>query len=88
MLTRLQAHRAALTPMIKQKFKVGDYVRLQQPISTFAKSSQPRFSREVFHVDEVKQTEPQPSYVISINTRRLEGSYPQNRLVLVPPQDD
>jgi hypothetical protein len=59
----------------KQKFKVGDTVRISRIKATFEKGYLPNWSEELFTVVEVKRTNPFTYKLSDANGKILEGSF-------------
>ena len=62
------------------KYSVGDKVRITKKKTTFEKGYTPRWTEEVFTIDEVLRTDP-PTYKIrDYNDERIQGSFYEHEL--------
>ena len=71
----------------KNKFKVGDPVRISKYKHIFAKGYQPSWTTEVFKIDKVKDTKP-PTYVLKDeNNQVIVGGFYEQELLKTPYKD-
>ena len=65
---------SALEPQ-QPKFKVGDNVRISKKKSMFEKGYTPRWTEEIFKINEVQMTRPVTYKLEALNEERIEGSF-------------
>src|SRR5436190_24837 len=71
----------------KNKFKVGDPVRISKYKHIFAKGYQPSWTTEVFTIDKVKDTKP-PTYLLKDeNNQVIVGGFYEQELLKTPYKD-
>lgn len=62
-------------PGQKPKYSIGDRVRIMKKKKTFEKGYTPRWTEEVFEIDEVQYTDP-PTYKLKdLNREKIRGSF-------------
>ena len=69
----MKSHNESKQP--KNKFKVGDQVRISRVKGTFEKGYEPNFSYEVFTVKEVLDTNPITYKLVDYHDDPIEGSF-------------
>ena len=57
------------------KYSVGDKVRITKKKTTFEKGYTPRWTEEVFTIDEVLRTDPPTYKITDYNDERIQGSF-------------
>lgn len=68
-------------PKKKEKFKVGDKVRISKIKGKFEKGSSPNFTHEVFTIKDVLDTNPVTYKIIDYNGDIIDGSYYEQELL-------
>lgn len=69
------------TRLIKQKFKVGDRIRISRKLKDFRKGYLPNFTEEVFTISKVLETEPVTYKIKDINDEDIIGSFYEQEMV-------
>ena len=72
---------------IKQKFKIGDKVRISKFKYVFKKDYTPNWTTEVFTVSQIKNTEPTTYLLKDYQNKRISGSFYEQELVKVKNPD-
>ena len=57
------------------KFKVGDHVRISRYKTIFAKGYAPKWSEEIFFINQIKNTVPWTYVISDLNGEKLVGSF-------------
>lgn len=67
----------------KPKYKIGDHVRITREKGIFEKGYEETFTREVFIIDKVMNTDPREYKLRSLNDINIEGRFYEKELVKV-----
>lgn len=78
---RYTVNRKETNMNIKPKFKVGDKVRISKYKNTFEKGSTENWTREIFTIDKVKNTNPVTYTIIDENNEPILGSFYNEELL-------
>ena len=62
-------------PSQKPKYSVGDRVRIMKKKKTFEKGYTPRWTEEVFEIDEIQYTDPPTYQLKDLNGEKITGSF-------------
>ncbi len=67
---------------VKPKFKVGDQVRISKTNTPFEKGYKPRYSREIFGIAKVFNTDPITYNISDLSGEEIQGKFYEKELVL------
>ncbi|XP_051159161.1 uncharacterized protein LOC127285719 [Leptopilina boulardi] len=70
-------------PLRRQKFKVGDRVRVSKHKNIFEKGYTPNWTTEIFTVDQVKRTKPVTYKLTDYENHPIEGGFYEEELLKV-----
>lgn len=71
----------------KNKFKIGDYVRISKHRGAFTKGYTPNWSNEIFQINKVQSTYPRTYLLIDISNQEIKGGFYEFELQLVKHSD-